>query len=268
MAADAPPLTAADMEQRIRDYFDACNSGDVERIAAYFEPDAVHYFPPGMYEGPFRGADTIARRCQARGWPAWIKPLTQWLPALLRTPLPLPDGGAMPLAALDDPSRYRAELEFWFEANRVDAHALDRLVSARTLDGVARPALPPNLVNGLLKGFVDLVFEHEGRWYVADYKSNWLGHDAGAYTAEAMRDSVLQSRYDLQYAIYTLALHRQLKARLPGYDYARHMGGVLYLYLRGVDGDGHGVHRERLPFELIDALDGLFARGELADAHV
>jgi hypothetical protein len=62
MAADAPPLTAAGMEQRIRDYFDACNSGDVDRIAAHFEPGAVHYFPPGMYEGPFRGADTIARR--------------------------------------------------------------------------------------------------------------------------------------------------------------------------------------------------------------
>jgi exodeoxyribonuclease V beta subunit len=77
---------------------------------------------------------------------------------------------------------------------------------------------------------------------------------------------VLQSRYDLQYAIYTLALHRQLKARLPGYDYERHMGGVLYLYLRGVDGDGHGVHRERLPFALIDALDRLFATGGIADA--
>ncbi|MBA2078005.1 hypothetical protein PCA_05700 [Rhodanobacter sp. PCA2] len=208
--------------------------------------------------------DTIARRCQARGWQAWIKPLTQWLPALLHTPLSLPDGGAMPLASLADPRRYRAELEFWFEANRVDAQALDRLVSTSTLDGAARPALPPNRVNGMLKGFIDLVFEHEGRWYVADYKSNWLGRDAGAYTAEAMRDSVLQSRYDLQYAIYTLALHRQLKARLPGYDYERDMGGVLYLYLRGVDDAGHGVHRERLPFALVDALDRLFATGGIA----
>ena len=210
--------------------------------------------------------DTIARRCQARGWQAWIKPLTQWLPELLRTPLLLPDGGAMPLAALDDPRRYRAELEFWFEANHVDAQTLDRLVSTHTLDGAARPALPANRVNGMLKGFIDLVFEHAGRWYVADYKSNWLGRDASAYTVEAMRDSVLQSRYDLQYAIYTLALHRQLKARLPGYDYERHMGGVLYLYLRGVDGGGHGVHSERLPFALVDALDRLFATGGTAHA--
>ncbi|MBD8899038.1 exodeoxyribonuclease V subunit beta [Rhodanobacter sp. DHG33] len=210
--------------------------------------------------------DTIARRCQARGWQSWIKPLTAWLPALLHTPLPLPDDGAMPLAALADAARYRAELEFWFEANRVDAAALDRIVTAHTLDGLARPPLPPHRVNGMLKGFIDLVFEHQGRWYVVDYKSNWLGGHAAAYTAEAMRDSVLQSRYDLQYAIYTLALHRQLKARLPGYDYERHMGGVLYLYLRGVDGEGHGVHGERLPFALVDALDRLFATGGTAHA--
>jgi hypothetical protein len=55
-------LTAEAMERRIRDYFDACNSGIVDRIAAHFEPNAVHYFPPGMYEGPFRGALTIAER--------------------------------------------------------------------------------------------------------------------------------------------------------------------------------------------------------------
>jgi exodeoxyribonuclease V beta subunit len=134
------------------------------------------------------------------------------------------------------------------------------------LAGAPRPALAPKLVNGMLKGFIDLVFEHEGRWYVADYKSNWLGRDADAYTVAAMRESVLQSRYDLQYAIYTLALHRQLQARLPAYDYARHMGGVLYLYLRGVDGAGHGVHVERLPFALVDALDRLFATGGIGHA--
>ncbi|GAB3784420.1 exodeoxyribonuclease V subunit beta [Dyella agri] len=264
---------------------EAVAASDAE--AANAPVHGIHAFPRGAHAGTFlhdllescadegfaRAAapsatlrDTIARRCQARDWHDWITPLTRWLPELLRMPLALPDGGAMPLIALADPIRYRAELEFWFEANHVDTQVLDRLVTAHTLDGATRPALPPQAVNGQLKGFIDLVFEHEGRWYVADYKSNWLGRDANAYTTEAMRDSVLQSRYDLQYAIYTLALHRQLKARLPGYDYERHMGGVLYLYLRGVDSDGHGVHRERLPFALIDALDKLFATGGIAHA--
>jgi hypothetical protein len=60
-----PELTWKSMESRIRQYFDHCNAGDVERIAAHFEPHAVHYFPPGMYEGPFRGAQTIAAKWQA-----------------------------------------------------------------------------------------------------------------------------------------------------------------------------------------------------------
>jgi len=63
MAPDA--LTSQAMEARIRHYFDDCNGGDVERIAAHFEPEAVHYFPPGMYEGPFRGAHTIGTRWRA-----------------------------------------------------------------------------------------------------------------------------------------------------------------------------------------------------------
>lgn len=58
-------LTLASMEAHIRDYFSACNSGDPERIAAYFEPEGVHYFPPGMYGGPFRGALEIGKRWQA-----------------------------------------------------------------------------------------------------------------------------------------------------------------------------------------------------------
>ena len=205
----------------------------------------------------------IARRCQRRGWQAWIKPLTAWLPTFLTTPLALPDGGQLTLAGVHN---YRAEMEFWFEANRVGTLALDRLVTAHTLQARPRPALQPDRLNGMLKGFIDLVIEHDGRYYIVDYKSNWLGPDNAAYTADAMRDSVLHSRYDLQYAIYTLALHRQLRARLPDYDYAQHVGGVLYLYLRGVDGTGHGVHGERLPFALIDAMDRLFAEGETPDA--
>lgn len=203
---------------------------------------------------------------QRHGWQAQAALLAQWVPALLRTPLPLGNGRSLALAELSDLARYRAELEFWFAVNEVDTLALDRLVTAHTLDGRPRLPLLHDMLNGMLKGFVDLLFEHGGRYYVVDYKSNWLGADAGAYTAEAVRDSVLRERYDLQYAIYTLALHRQLRARLPDYDYERHVGGVLYLYLRGIDGAGHGVHHERLPLALVEAMDRLFAEGGRADA--
>ena len=89
--------------------------------------------------------------------------------------------------------------------------------------------------------------------------AEWLGADDGAYSPEAMTAAVLENRYDLQYVLYLLALHRQLKARLPDYDYDRHMGGAVYLFLRGARAATQGLHFERPPRELIERLDALFS---------
>ncbi|MGA7782419.1 MAG: exodeoxyribonuclease V subunit beta [Paraburkholderia sp.] len=206
--------------------------------------------------------DTVARRCNLRGWARWIEPLTDWLLYLLRTPLNLPalDGEPVPPVELSKLNSYMAEMEFWLAAHTVDTLALDQLVSSLTLDGDQRPALEPAQLNGMLKGFIDLVFEHDGRYYVADYKSNWLGPEDSAYTSERMRAQILHSRYELQYVLYLFALHRLLKVRLPDYDYDRHVGGAVYLFLRGGRAPGQGLHVERPPRELIEALDELFAR--------
>ncbi|MBE0834417.1 PD-(D/E)XK nuclease family protein, partial [Escherichia coli] len=166
----------------------------------------------------------------------------QYLAEPLRWP-----GGETSLAGL---VAYQVEMEFWFATHQVQAEAIDALVRRHTLGGAARPALAPPLLNGMFKGFVDLVFEHQGRFYGADYKSNWLGADDGAYSPEAMTAAVLENRYDLQYVLYLLALHRQLKARLPDYDYDRHMGGAVYLFLRGARAATQGLHFERPPREL------------------
>lgn len=202
--------------------------------------------------------DVIARRCQKRGWVHWIRPLDQWLVALLNTPLALPQG-QVALSRLEA-GRYQPELEFWFASGEVDTTALDGLVTRHTLDGAPRSSLCPDRLNGLFKGFIDLVFEHEGRYYVLDYKSNRFGSDGAAYTLETMRKAVLENRYDLQYTLYLLALHRQLKARLgPAYDYDRHVGGAAYLFLRGIDGPEGGVYRDKPPRHLIETLDELFS---------
>lgn len=209
--------------------------------------------PPAMREA-------LARRCALRGWPQWATPLAGWLHDFVTTPLALPrdetGGATLCLAAL---TSLQVEMEFWVAARHVDTARLDALVRAHTLDGVARPALRAGALNGMLKGFVDLVFEHRGRYYVADYKSNWLGPDDGAYTREAMRAAVVDKRYDLQYVLYLFALHRLLSVRLPDYDYDRHVGGALYLFLRGSRAPTRGLHFERPPRALIDALDRLFA---------
>ena len=215
---------------------------------------------------PQRLRDTIARRCNVRGWARWIEPLTGWLLHLLRDPLRLPALGGEPVrpVVLGALGSYMAEMEFWVAAHAVDTRELDALVTDYTLDGAERPALDEARLNGMLKGFIDLVFEHEGRYYVVDYKSNWLGPDDAAYTAAKMRAQILHSRYELQYVLYLFALHRLLKVRVPDYDYDRHVGGAVYMFLRGARSAGQGLHVDRPPRALIERLDALFAHG---DAH-
>jgi exodeoxyribonuclease V beta subunit len=244
-------------------------------------PGSPHAFPRGPEAGTFlhdllewaanqgfaaiaadpgRLRDTVARRCQSRGWEAWIEPLTAWLLQLITQPLRLPALGDAPSLSLSlaDLTTCVPEMEFWLAAHRVDTQVIDRLVSDHTLGGAPRPALATNLLNGMLKGFMDLVFEHRGRYYVADYKSNWLGPDAAAYSPEAMGAEILHARYELQYVLYLLALHRLLQARLPDYDYDRHVGGAVYLFLRGLAAPSQGLHCERPPRRLIEDLDRLF----------
>ena len=208
---------------------------------------------------PAEAAELIARRCKLAGLGQWTQPLCDWLGDWLRTPWPLPQ--SLPALAPLCPAELGAtqvEMEFWLAASRVDALALDALVRRHTLDGVARAPLQPSQINGMLKGFIDLVVEHQGRYFVVDYKSNWLGPDDAGYTPQAMRDAVLHHRYDLQYTLYLFALHRLLRSRLPDYDYDRHVGGAVYLFLRGYAGPGGGLHAERPSKALIEALDDLF----------
>ncbi len=113
----------------------------------------------------------------------------------------------------------------------------------------------------MLKGFIDLVFCWQGKYYLLDYKSNWLGEQSEAYTQTAMAQAMISHRYDLQYQLYSLALHRYLRHRLPDYDYQRHFGGVFYLFLRGIDGSAsdNGIFYTRPDAHLITSLDRLFA---------
>jgi exodeoxyribonuclease V beta subunit len=234
----------------------------------------IHRFPRGPNPGTFLHGllewagdegfsatpkaveDAVARRCNRRGWEGWIVTLSDWLQHLLKSPLHI--GGGQPPVVFEQLVQYRVEMEFWFASHKVDVLKLDELVRQYTHNGVARVAAEPVMLNGMFKGFIDLTFEHDGRYYVADYKSNWLGIDDAAYTEQAMEQSILDNRYDLQYVLYLLALHRQLKARLPDYDYDRHIGGALYLFLRGTRAASQGVYFARPPRELIERLDRLF----------
>jgi exodeoxyribonuclease V beta subunit len=89
-------------------------------------------------------------------------------------------------------------------------------------------------LDGFLNGVIDLAFEHEGRWYIADWKSNHLGHAPGAYALDALRKEMMEHHYVLQYQLYLIALERFLRNRVPGWDAATMMGGVAYVFVRGV----------------------------------
>ncbi|MEZ5662719.1 MAG: exodeoxyribonuclease V subunit beta [Burkholderiaceae bacterium] len=203
--------------------------------------------------------DLVARRCNLRGWSRWTELLQHWLGAWVGTPLSL--GSLAPGEERVAPSgwrHYQVEMEFWLPVQGVDAQAVDAAVCEYLLPGMVRPMLAPLQLQGLFKGFIDLVFEHEGRYFVLDHKSNWLGPDDSHYHPDALADAVLSHRLELQYALYTLALHRLLRSRLPDYDYDRHVGGALVLFLRGHAAPGQGVHATRPPRALIERLDALF----------
>ena len=171
------------------------------------------------------------------------------------------------LGQLDQPNQYRVEMEFWFASSQVNVTQMDELVRHYTHGNTPRLVTQTTSLNGMFKGFIDLTFEHEGRYYVADYKSNWLGGDETFYTEQSMEAAILENRYDLQYVLYLLALHRQLKARLADYDYDQHMGGAVYLFLRGSRSATQGVYFTRPPRELIESLDLLFQGQPLSTAQ-
>jgi exodeoxyribonuclease V beta subunit len=108
-----------------------------------------------------------------------------------------------------------------------------------------------------MKGYIDLVFEHDGRYYLIDWKSNRLGAPPEAYRRDQLRTVMREHHYDLQYHIYSLALHQYLRWRVPGYEYERDFGGVCYVFLRGVSrtyGPDCGLFFSRPEPRLIHAL--------------
>ncbi|MBY6064412.1 exodeoxyribonuclease V subunit beta [Pseudidiomarina sediminum] len=187
--------------------------------------------------------------------------LQDWLWRYLQQPFALDEH--TPAVTLAELSTYQAEPEFWFPAHHVSAQQLDQWVCRYVLPEAPRPRVLEQQLNGMLKGFIDLVFEWQGKYYVADYKSNYLGADDSAYTQAAMTDKMLASRYDLQLVLYTLALHKLLKARLGDvYDYDTHVGGGLYLFLRGYNAATAGAFYHRPERALIEQLERCFAGEE------
>ncbi len=171
----------------------------------------------------------------------------------------LPDGICL---AKVPKSRRLTELEFNLPSPHLSAHALNAMLSAH---GYRVPRLTFAQLEGYLKGFIDLVFEHGGRFYILDWKSNHLGYGSADYGAASLEQAMVEHGYHLQHLLYSLALHRYLTRRLAKYRFATHFGGVLYLFVRGVrpawkmpDGHPAGVYFHHLQAEALADLERLF----------
>ncbi len=153
------------------------------------------------------------------------------------------------------------EMGFSLPVQALGSQQLDQLISQHIWPQHPRIRLERRQLEGMLTGFMDLVLLHEGRYYVLDYKSNRLPD----YSAPSLQQAMLAHRYDVQASLYLLALHRLLKSRLHGYRYEQHIGGALYLFLRGVDQPGCGMLHLSAPGGLVEGLDEAFSRGQAGD---
>jgi exodeoxyribonuclease V beta subunit len=184
--------------------------------------------------------------------PQELSMVTPWLTQVVRTPLPLAGASPVVLGDLRQP-RHWAEMPFHFSVATVSTQAMDQLICNDLFAGQPRPALMPATLGGMVNGFIDLVFEHDGRYWVLDYKSNRLDH----YDPDSLQNALLDKRYDVQSVIYLLALHRLLQHRVRGYDPAQHLGGAAYLFMRGIGTTGAGVVMQCPSAQLITRLDAL-----------
>jgi len=185
----------------------------------------------------------------------FTEPLQNWLQQISHTPLSNEIGIALADLANKDCIK---EMPFYLAIREhFDVEAFNHALKAH--HHLPSEPLQFEQIQGIVRGSIDLVFRHNGKYYLVDYKSNFLGSTLADYNQEALKKEMLHSHYDWQYLIYTLALHRYLQSVVPHYDYARDFGGVFYLFLRGMNGEPQsGVFYDRPSVELITELDGVF----------
>jgi exodeoxyribonuclease V beta subunit len=270
MTSGIMPSTAA--QEKLLDQDDGIDA-EIRSVTVANQDQPWHSFPRGSLPGQFLHeqlewlategfasvADVsfdarVAARCDRAGWGHRKAETATWIRAVATTPLKLLS------APLSEIKHVMPEMEFWFPANAMQTQDLDLICRTHLLDDVERPPLIERQLQGMLKGYADLVFEHEGRYWVLDYKSNSLGSQDASYHVNALVGGMASHRYEVQGLIYLLALHRLLRARLgDAYDPVQHLGGAIFYFLRGVGNSETGGCYHLIPsLELLDAADAVF----------
>ena len=193
----------------------------------------------------------------------WTPVVDQMLNDVLRSPL---NENGLRLGNVARNSRID-EMAFCIPVDDFDQSGWRRVLQRHALPGGLTPekmteAFRYANAQGFLQGFIDLVFEDNGRFYLVDYKSNFLGGEYNDYLSPALTIEMQRSGYTMQYLIYSLALDYWLQSRKPDYQYEQHFGGVFYLFLRGVspDHNGAGIFFDHPSSALIKDLQHLIGR--------
>jgi exodeoxyribonuclease V beta subunit len=194
----------------------------------------------------------------------WVDAVTAMLENCVNMPLDREDDG-LRLSAVNMRDRIN-ELEFYFPLKHISPEALRSIYNiagsrCKTNGLLAIPEIMEKLrfspARGYMKGYMDMVFRYGNRFYLVDWKSNFLGARVTDYNTDALSRVMAESFYFLQYHIYTVALNKFLQLRMPDYKYETHFGGVYYLFLRGMDptrGHDYGIYYDRPEERLVEDL--------------
>lgn len=216
-----------------------------------------HFFEHCDFHLPLK-SEQIAPLCEQLDLnEEWIQPTLNWFEDILHTPF------SPEKVCLSDiqPQARLNEWQFYLRlANESALPKLNQLMKKYHPIAKNLPPLQFNELQGFVQGFIDCIAQINGKFYLIDYKSNFLGEQAQDYQPKAIDKAMGQHRYDLQYTLYTLALHRYLTFRLgENYQYDRDFGGVAYLFLRGMNRtENSGVYFDKPDEDFILALDQLF----------
>ena len=212
-----------------------------------------------------------------------VEVLGRWLHDITHAVIHAEDGQQWCLADLAAGDSV-AEMRFLMPAEDLELGAVNALCRRHALHVCAtggdehrrahleRLTLGERQLRGYLTGSVDLVLRlrigGEMRYFVIDYKSTYLGDGHACYALPGLQENIFspRCRYDLQYMIYSLALYRHLRSRMADFDYERHVGGVIYLYLRGLraGSSSTGVFSTRLSAAEVEELDRLCGGADAA----
>ncbi|MDX1718697.1 MAG: UvrD-helicase domain-containing protein [Salegentibacter mishustinae] len=172
-------------------------------------------------------------------------------------------GQKIPLREIAN-SRKKNEMEFDLRTQNVDLVGLNAFDGGEGIELGCNTQHPAK--SGLLTGFIDLLFKYEDKFYILDWKSNYLGDDLSYYDGEdKMKAAMNEGNYHLQYLIYSVAVKNYLEQRIPDFDYEKHFGGVIYIFLRGTREEKQtGIYTNRPTLDQVEKLESLFYKNEPA----